>query len=443
MKNRNRIETEFLKVKARGEKRKTPSGQIGGACGVSGNKSGVSGACGASAKSGKGFKNGNNDKNSPKNKKIIASVRAALSIIGAAVGAGFITGREILSFFGGYSPAFAFVTAFLAFFVWFYFLLCGAVNGKLAAIGNVAVYLLSALIIASMLGATDSLFNYVFGVPKSLPVGSVLLLVLCTALCFTGLNGVERANVILVPFMLLSVIFCVIYCFISENGGAGGSAGVDSAGGASGIQGECGTQGACGVLYAIFSPVKNGGAGLGLFGCISYCCLNALLSQPFFIKIKNERADVCPALTAAISAGGLSVMIFLYLLALGNKNVKVADIPVFLLCENCLALKYLLAFAVFCAIFTTQLSTEYPLVKLAEGKKASGLYIVGLATFAFALSRLGFFVMIDVIYPIMAIFATLYYAACAASIFAKSVFLKAPRRRTSARQARLKLWRKS
>lgn len=443
MKNRNRIETEFLKVKARGEKRKTPRGQIGGACGVSGNKSGVSGACGASAKNGKGFKNGNNDKNSPKNKKIIASVRAALSIIGAAVGAGFITGREILSFFGGYSPAFAFVTAFLAFFVWFYFLLCGAVNGKLAAIGNVAVYLLSALIIASMLGATDSLFNYVFGVPKSLPVGSVLLLVLCTALCFTGLNGVERANVVLVPFMLLSVIFCVIYCFISENGGAGGSAGLDSAGGASGIQGECGTQGACGVLYAIFSPVKNGGAGLGLFGCISYCCLNALLSQPFFIKIKNERADVCPALTAAISAGGLSVMIFLYLLALGNKNVKVADIPVFLLCENCLALKYLLAFAVFCAIFTTQLSTEYPLVKLAEGKKASGLYIVGLATFAFALSRLGFFVMIDVIYPIMAIFATLYYAACAASIFAKSVFLKAPRRRTSARQARLKLWRKS
>lgn len=430
MENHNRVKTKFLKIKTWGESVKNAKNARNG-------------------KNAKSVKKGNNDKNcisaknSPKNKKIAASVRAALSIIGAAVGAGFITGREILSFFGGYSPAFAFVTAFLAFFVWFYFLLCGAVSGRLAAIGNVAVYLLSALIIASMLGATDSLFNFAFGLPKSLPVGSASLLILCTALCFTGLNGVERANVVLVPFMLLSVFFCVIFCFVSESGGVGGSAGLESAGGASGIQSAGGTQDAGGVLYAIFSPVKNGGAGLGLFGCISYCCMNALLSQPFFIKIKSERADVCPALTAAISAGGLSVMIFIYLLALGNKNVQNADIPVFLLCENCLALKYLLAFAVFCAIFTTQLSTEYPLVKLAEGKKASGLYIVGLATFAFALSRLGFFVMIDVIYPIMAIFATVYYAACAASIFAKNIFLKAPRRRTSTRQARLKLRRKS
>lgn len=440
MKNYSRVKTKLLKIKTSGETR----GES-----VKNTKNARNGENAKSAKKGNNDKNCISAKNSPKNKKIAASVRAALSIIGAAVGAGFITGREILSFFGGYSPAFAFVTAFLAFFVWFYFLLCGAVSGKLAAIGNVAVYLLSALIIASMLGATDSLFNFAFGLPKSLPVGSVSLLVLCTALCFTGLNGVERANVILVPFMLLSVIFCVIFCFVSESGGVDISGGVggfalsESAGGASGIQGVGGTQGAGGVLYAIFSPVKNGGAGLGLFGCISYCCLNALLSQPFFIKIKSERADVCPALTAAISAGGLSVMIFIYLLALGNKNVQNADIPVFLLCENCVALKYLLAFAVFCAIFTTQLSTEYPLVKLAEGKKASGLYIVGLATFAFALSRLGFFVMIDVIYPIMAIFATVYYAACAASIFAKSIFLKAPRRRTSARQARLKLGRKS
>lgn len=385
--------------------------------------------CGAKKLKSAREKNGKNKKSARVNalnaKKITAPVRAALSVIGAAVGAGFITGREILSFFGGYSPAFAALSAFLLFFALFYFLLCGAVGGKLAAFGNASVYALGTLIIASMLGASDSLFYLAFGVDKNLPVGSAALLVLCTALCFTGLKGIERANVVLVPFMLLSVVFCAAYsffCSLGENGGAGGLSNISGAG----------------VLGAIFLPIKNGGAGLGAFGCVSYCCLNALLSQPFFIKLEREGEGIYPALTAGLAAGGLSVMIFIILLALGNKNVQTLDIPVFLLCENSSALKFLLSLAVFCAIFTTQLSTEYPLVKLAEGKRASGFYIVALAVFSFILSRLGFYVMIDVIYPIIAVFATIYYGVCGAAISAKAFFLKAPPRRTSMRQARLK-----
>lgn len=104
-------------------------------------------------------------------------------------------------------------------------------------------------------------------------------------------------------------------------------------------------------------------------------------------------------------------------------------------------LKYLASLAVFGGIITTQFSTEYPLVCLLKQRKKSGLYIVLLALLTFVLSRLGFYVIVDVIYPLIALIVAIYYLI----IVSKSLFSfrQARLRHTSKRQARLKVWSKS
>ncbi len=353
-------------------------------------------------------------------KRAVASVKTAFSVIGAIVGAGFITGREILSFFGSVSPFAAGVTAFAVFFVLFYFLLKRK-NDRLFSFGNGAAYALSLLIMASMLSATDSLFRLTFALPKSLPIGSVLLLVLSTALCFCGLGGIQKANLILVPFMLIAVLVCAAYSlFFNKFAPLAGK-----------ILGESFT----GVIGFPFSA-SDTSAAVKLLKCVVYCALNALLSQPFFCKIKSEKNDFSPALVSAFSAAVLGIMIFVYLLALNGKNAELLDIPVFALCGNNVFLKCLLCAAVFCAILTTQLSTEYPLIKLAERKKRGELYIMLLALLVFLLSRLGFYAIVDQLYPLTASFAATYYVVLICASLPP--FRKKRQRRTSLRQARLK-----
>ncbi len=345
------------------------------------------------------------------------SIKTAFSVIGAVVGAGFITGREILSFFGGTSPAVAGGAAFIIFFLLFYFLLCRK-EDEFSRFGNAAVCVLSVLIMASMLGATDSLFTLSFGVPKKLPIGSFFMLVLSTALCFCGLKGIEKANLFLVPFMIACVLICAAYSFFS---------------GASEAQNPS-VNLSVAESFSLFSIS-------GAARCVSYCAFNTLLSQPFFAKIKSEKNEYSPLLVAAISAGVLGGMIFVYLFSLSGKGAESFDIPAFILCKNSRILKWLLCVAVFCAILTTQISTEYPLVKSAERKKRSGLYIIVLALFTFIISRVGFYAIVDKIYPAVAVFSTLYYLILICASL--PLFRAKPRLRTSVPQARSKSASKS
>lgn len=398
----------------------------------------------------KNYKTTKSSLNSAKNsaKTIKNSIKTAFSVIGAVIGAGFITGREILSFFGDLPPVLAGIAAFAAFFGLFYFLLRRK-EDELFKIGNAAVYIISVLIMASMLGATDSLFALCFGVPQKTSIGSIFMLILSTALCFCGMKGIEKANLFLVPFMIVCVLVCAIYSrctfnsssFFSVNGQIFGETlffgeSLDNA--------YLSEIGAVSLFKSeIFTFSENDGglsSILKLAGCAAYAAMNALLSQPFFSKIKSEKNEYSPLLVAAVSAGVLGGMIFVYLFSLSGKNAENIDIPAFLLCGSSTFLKYLLCGAVFCAILTTQISTEYPLVKLAERKKRSGLYIIVLALFTFIISRLGFYAIVDKIYPAIAVFAALYYLIL---ICASLVFRLKPRLRTSVPQARSKSTSKS
>ncbi|MDY4187309.1 MAG: hypothetical protein SOX77_05630 [Candidatus Borkfalkiaceae bacterium] len=348
--------------------------------------------------------------------KILNSLKISLSVIGAVVGAGFITGREILTFFSKFNPVFVATTLFLCFFALINFSLKarGEKIERAIKTGNAAIYVISIFIIASMLGATDSLFFSVFKLPVSVPLGSLLLICASTAVCFGGISKIEKANVFIVPAMLLIAGYLTLSKIFSPSY----------------------------LVPPYFSEILSGGffSFAGIYRCISYSSMNALLSQPFFCKIKTENKNFSPALVAAVSAFCLSVLVFIYLLALKGSVYEGADIPALGLAGGAV-LKYLAAFAVLGGIITTQFSTEYPLVCLLKKRKKSGLLIVLLALVSFVLSRLGFYVIVDVIYPVIALTAAVYYIILIS--IKRFSFRLSPRRHTSARQARLKLRSKS
>lgn len=340
--------------------------------------------------------------------KILNSLKISLSVIGAVVGAGFITGREILTFFSGYNPIAVSAALFICFFLLITFIL-EIKNEKIDSVlkkGNFAVYFLNFFIIASMLGATDSLFFSVFKLPKSIPLGSLMLICAATAVCCGGIRKIEKANVFIVPFMLIVAAYIALGKILSRNFFVSPLS-------------LCGTFG--------FS---------GVYGCLSYCSMNVGLAQPFFCKIKSENKNFSPAVTALASAFCLSAFVLIYLLALKNSIGESADIPI--LCLVCSPIaKYLAAASIFGGIITTQFSAEYPMISALKKRKKGGLCIALLALFAFVFSRLGFYVIVDVIYPAMGFIALVYYAAII--VFAALPFFRSARRRhTSARQARLK-----
>ena len=345
--------------------------------------------------------------------KILNSLKISLSVIGSVVGAGFITGREILTFFSAYNPIAVSLTLFACFFLLITFLLEVKNKKTEAALkkGNFAVYFLSFFIISSMLGATDSLFFSVFKLPKSVPLGSLMLICAATAVCFGGISKIEKANVVIVPFMLVVAAYIAFGRIFSRN-----------------------------FFVAPFSLCGVFGFS-GIYGCFSYCSMNVGLAQPFFCKIKSENKNFSPVVTALSSAFCLSVLVFVYLIALKNSVGESADIPILCLADSPLA-KYLAAASIFGGIITTQFSAEYPLVSALKKRKKGGLCIALLAVFSFVFSRLGFYVIVDVVYPAIGFISLVYYAVVI--VFAALPFFRARlRRHTSARQARLKATSKS
>lgn len=347
---------------------------------------------------------------------VFNSLKITFSVVGAVIGAGFITGREIVRFFYGL-PVFAVVfTEFILFFLLFNFLMTVKNNKFIdffVKVANICVYIISFFIIASMLGAIDSLFSEAFGLSRKIPIGSILLLIFSTAICFGGIDKIEKANAVIVPFMSIAV--AAILLIYGKNF----------------------------LAYYEFDCKAA-------VSCISYGCMNALLSQPFFLKLKrgytavgffcflkenknkgfakrknakncppktkcsehinqNRKREFSPFLVSMFSSLILSFLIARYLKAIDEFSA-LKDIPLLFIVGKNKFLRVIIAGLIVCGIITTQFSTEYPLVCLAQKKKRSNLLLLLGIVGVFAVSRLGFYVIVDVIYPVVAAFSAIYYA---------------------------------
>lgn len=315
---------------------------------------------------------------------------ASFALIGSVIGAGFITGREILSFFYGQSPLIVFFCIFALFFGTFMLVLTvkNEVSRTLLEGGDKVVCFFNLLSVASMLGATESLASDL-GIGCDFPIWSIAMLLLSVFVCLKGMKGLAAFNCVLVPIMLFVVFFIVAANFNGADAVGGGA-------------------------FDCFSMMK-------------YVAMNVFLTQPLLTSVRSDYNKTgapvkdtpekgkgrksliaSAAVISAVTALVLSATAAAFLSVLPNESA-LSDIPVLYVAGKGKAAVRIVGFTVALGIITTLVGSLYPVATIVKGR-FSLVWTTAVCLLSLALSRLGFFVIVDKIYPALGVLAIVYYA---------------------------------
>lgn len=312
-------------------------------------------------------------------------------LIGTIIGAGFASGREILSFFG--SDISIFVAPLCGLFIFFLsvmFLVIGktiqtdsisVVNnkilGKLHVGADIFLLFNSLVVLSGMLAGMDSLFSMVLPIA---PAYSIISGIICAFVVAKGLKGLLNSNLLIVPFIIIAII---LICCIA----------IDSPK----------------FLY----PFRY----FTLPAIIIYVSMNMMLACTVFTTIK-ELSYRQIFLSSAIAATIIAILMVLIILAL-NSTGQQGAMPIMQIALNKnRPLFYISLVAVAISIFTTMMTAMSGLttwLKSLIGDMKYSVMIVLLA--GLILSNLGFENVVGFLYPVIGIVGTVYIVFCAIYLF--------------------------
>ena len=301
------------------------------------------------------------------------SLKITSVIVGAVIGAGFISGREAMRFFG---QSFLLPTAYICFLCLFIFITGVLFAGKIYGGSDASEKLLGkcdsvykAITLAccvittgAMAAGMNSLFSSLTGLGAKFPLAGFISLAMTFFVCSKGIRGLSAVSALLVPFMVVCVIIC---CFVSG-----------------------------GVKSASF-----GGAG-GEWNAALYASMNTFLSMPLFLELGKGKRSGSIILSAVLSALSVSVCVFLIVSVIKSSGAG-GDMP---LCEALSSLKIfgkIFPLIIFFGIITTMISSYYPLYAFAE--KSGGNIFIHISVFLSitAVSLMGLGRIVDMLYPLL------------------------------------------
>lgn len=311
--------------------------------------------------------------------------QAVALIVGTTLGAGFLSGAELVRFFGAEKFLPSVLLSSTAFFCLSALFLVlgkkhGGYDGALRIFGSkgkgikVLLSALSFIPCAGMLAGLDALSLRLAPLPS--------LLGLALVLCFLhrGMKGICALNSALVPILLCFV-------FYSAKGG-----------------------------LVFFYPMPERGVGMG----IVYAGMNALLGAPVLLDAgKNMKR---PLISAGLSAIAIAVCAICVLGVVYREGAGAiySELPfLYAMRENRI---FSLASAL--AILTSLGSALYPLLQITEGigrKKVKNVAKGGILLATFVFSRLGLNGIVNIFYPAMGALGLAFSALC---IFYEYLFKK-------------------
>lgn len=306
-------------------------------------------------------------------------LRGTLFIVGTSIGAGFLSGAELVRFF--HTERF-FLPVLFSCTVYFFAVLLflwlgkrhggyrGTVNalfGRAAPVVYSAVFCCSFIVCAGMIAGLDALL------PRVKPLLSVVGLIVVVFCIGRGLKGISALNLVLVPALLLFIFFY--------------------------------SRGEKSFSY----PILPDGAG-GFLGGTLYAAMNAFLAAPVLMDAGREmKRTLPPALLSAIAIAASAVCILGRIYREGAGAIG-AEMPFLYVMRG----KIFYAAAAL-AILTSLASSLYPMLLACEGigggKKYAAKAVVLLA--AFALSRVGLTGIVRFFYPAVGFAGIPFSALCA------------------------------
>lgn len=321
-------------------------------------------------------------------KKPFEILKSISVILGAIMGAGFISGKEPITYFGGSN---CIITSLLCGVIFFFCLIVVAFEkeeeSKIIMQSKPSFDLLiiisEFIICASLLSSLDAIFLLLFPSVK-VAFFSLIMLFICHLISRRGIVGVQRLSLIILP-LAISVITAIFFCFKGN-----------------------------GVLVEISSEkVKVLGAHL-------FVLTNFFLALPIVKKAFDKKSKKHKVLSSVITAIIFALILLFVLSVCDKKGAENYNFPML----NFLSGKWyflLLISLLFGSILST-LSGYYPLQNFfgnEMGKKGKITLLLMLAIF----SRLGVGVIIKYCYPIISLFGFIYII--------KSVFLQISRYKKS------------
>ncbi len=306
--------------------------------------------------------------------------------VGSVIGAGFISGRELVGFFGteNYFVPLLIMAVLLCFSLAVLFSLgrryvtLRTLNGNIFTKSggfDLAVYISSFISVSGLLAVLDQLWLGLGVLPK-IPVLSIVTIIALSIVSRYGIKGVESVSLFLVPIIIIAV-----NTLIFINGKATFS-----------FDGQ----------VNLFSSMKS----------ILYVAMNCFINLPAIVEVAGGKSkkSVC------ISAVLVSVLLFLQSLLILNTvtnaggAVAQSAMPLY----NALRQgKYagVYSLCVLSAVISSVVSAYYPLYSVAKEKGGNyGVLVLGIGAFFF--SRLGLKNIVDYVYPIVGAFGTLYLIKC-------------------------------
>lgn len=270
-------------------------------------------------------------------KKYFAAFRAnaglAFSLFGAVVGAGFMTGAELVRFFP-LCAAFAHAAVAAGLFAACFLLLfdagrkCGGFEGALRCCGCAApvfralLHFASFITCAAMLAGLDGAVRTGFGLHYALPVAALCALPAMFFVARRGMRGVAALSAALVPVM--AVVFAA----------------------------------RAGDIPAGFTPSSPQDAFTSLTGVCLYAAMNCFLAAPLACDAGREGAGRGGCIAAAALVG---FCIAAALGAVARAGTAGEEMPFLAAGGGGPA-----AVACICAVLTTLFSSFYPLARAAE-----------------------------------------------------------------------------
>ena len=201
--------------------------------------------------------------------------------------------------------------------------------------------------------------------------GAMVGVILTAITLKKGIDGISKINLILIPFIIISVCLLLI------------------------------KSGKSSVNDAIYISNSK-----WILNSILYASYNSIILIPIIINlnktIKDKNAKWTVILGTLIITVILSFIIFI-LIYKNYNELKNIQLPIIYLAGK-LGSNYKLVYStvILSAIFTTAISSGYSfLINLSENKKQYNLWLIGISLLGIVLTPIGFGKLLDLLYPIL------------------------------------------
>ena len=330
-----------------------------------------------------------------------------MTVLSAIIGAGFASGKEIISFFGknGYFaiPFFLLVTG-LFFFCFYLFSKLGkmikpksiadmtsAMFGKAGVFVDFMFILCTFITLSSMLAGSDAIGSIIFGASYNFCYISIITAMLTVLVVYFGLKYIYKITNAIVPLTIV-IMLAVLVAFLAISPAQQVSQ--------------------SNISFNGFSAVLS---------CFLYVSMNVFINIFIISKSSQYMNKKQIGVASAICASVLLCLLVLVVVAVmhGGDAIFSSNMPM-LAIANSLGgwLGILYAVMLWLAIFTTLCLAGYTIMAwLNRYIKNKFVCSVITLTLGFIFSRFGFSNIVDIFYPIEGIFGTLLIAYCAVYYF--------------------------